>query len=126
MRYQGYTLAPSGVTDDSSLKIEEVQSHELDARAFWERYVSQRKPVRPVKPAPRLPGLHGTIDDLFAAHPNIILQVLIKGHFTDASWTATAKWDDNAYLIKTAVGAGSKRVLLMLSQLLACRCNFLM
>ncbi|GAX76316.1 hypothetical protein CEUSTIGMA_g3762.t1 [Chlamydomonas eustigma] len=51
--------------------IDVVEAHELDAYTFWHRYISQRKPV------------------------------LIKGHLSDASWKATAKWTDS-YLLSEA------------------------
>jgi len=60
VQYNGFR-----VHNGSAHRVEVVKEHELDPKTFWQKYVSQRKPV------------------------------LIDGHLSDAGWKASAKWDDD-------------------------------
>jgi hypothetical protein len=86
IEYSGYRLPRHAG------RIEEVEADDLDARTFWAKFVSQRRPVSFCVGSKE----QSTTDDWH------FLKVLINGHPTDASFKATAKWD-NKYLKTVAV-----------------------
>eukprot|EP00197_Chlamydomonas_leiostraca_P009119 CAMPEP_0202874288 /NCGR_PEP_ID=MMETSP1391-20130828/25133_1 /ASSEMBLY_ACC=CAM_ASM_000867 /TAXON_ID=1034604 /ORGANISM="Chlamydomonas leiostraca, Strain SAG 11-49" /LENGTH=69 /DNA_ID=CAMNT_0049555697 /DNA_START=37 /DNA_END=243 /DNA_ORIENTATION=+ len=61
----------AGYKPGPGAKIEVVQAHDVEPKEFWAKFIAARKPV------------------------------LIKGHIPDASWKASAKWDDQ-YLAMVA------------------------